>query len=134
MPAILYVCPSNAARAPLAQAITLELSMTVDAHAAGVRPTHVRPQVREVLRELGMRSEGLRARSLFDVPMEDVDIVVTLSSDVVLPPLPARIRTVAWNLPDPASAPPEESLDAYRATRDELTRRIKALLLTLSGD
>lgn len=131
MPSLVFVCPSNAARSPLAEAIASHLSPSLDVWSAGVRPTHVRPQVREVLREEGIRAEGLRAKSLPEVPLDEVSHVVALSADTALPPLPGRIRVVRWNLPDPASAPPEEALEAYRATRDELMRRLPALLRSL---
>lgn len=131
MPSLVFVCPSNAARSPLAEAIAGHLAPGLDVFSAGVRPTHVRPQVRAVLQEEGLRAEGLRAKSLYEVPLDEVTHVVVLSADTALPPLPARITLFQWNLPDPASAPPEEALEAYRATRDELMRRLPALLRTL---
>ena len=131
MPSVVFVCPSNAARSPLAEAIANQLAPGLDVFSAGVRPTHVRPHVRTVLVEEGFRAEGLRAKSLYEVPLDEVTHVVSLSADTALPPLPRRVAILRWNLPDPASAPPDEALEAYRATRDELMRRLPGLLRDL---
>jgi len=53
---------------------------------------------------------------------------VTLCAEEKCPILPPNKVHVSWPLPDPASAPPDESLEAYRATRDELLRRLPSLL------
>jgi protein-tyrosine-phosphatase len=38
---------------------------------------------------------------------------------------------VEWRIPDPTSAPAGERREAYRAARDEITRRLRALLAEL---
>jgi len=47
--------------------------------------------------------------------------------------LPSSLRVLSWPLPDPAAAPPEELMEAFRATRDELMRRLPPLLRDLSA-
>jgi arsenate reductase len=60
--------------------------------------------------------------------MEDIDVVVTLCREENCPYLPGEQLKVAWPLPDPASAPDDELDEAFRATRDELLRRLPMLL------
>lgn len=132
MPAILFICAANAARSPLAEAIARHLAPSLDVWSAGTAPTHVRPQVRAVLSEVGISAAGLRARSLYEVPMDEVDLVVTLGPEASLPVLPGRIARVSWSLPDPTSAPEEDALEAFRATRDELLRRLPPLLRSVA--
>ena len=47
--------------------------------------------------------------------------------------LPVSVRQLHWPLPDPASAPDDERIEAFRAARDELLRRIPLLLAELSA-
>lgn len=128
---VLFLGVSNAARSQLAEAITRHLQPDADAWSAGERPSHVRPHVREVLDEVGIDSFGLRAKSIYEVPLEDVDVLVTLSLPTPDLLMPGRIERVAWPLPDPDSAPADEKLEAYRACREELQRRLPGLLARL---
>ena len=51
------------------------------------------------------------------------------------PVLPGRKKHLHWPLPDPASAPEDEKDEAFRATRDELIRRLPPLLKAVeAGD
>jgi len=128
MHSVLFVCVANSARSQLAEAIARHLSVEIEAWSAGSCPTHVRPQVRAVLDEVGIDSAGLRAKGLAEVPLDEIDLVVTLCAEEACPVLPGSPRRLSWPLPDPASAPAAEALEAFRATRDELTRRLKPLL------
>jgi len=128
MAGILFLGVANASRTPLAEAIARELAPAHEIWSAGSRPSHVRPEVRAVLSEAGYRAENLRSKSLAEVPLDEVDVVITLADPERCPRVVVGRRRVTWNLPDPASAPREEALEAYRATRDELLRRLPALL------
>lgn len=129
---VLFVCDGNATRSPMAEAIGRHLGPLYAPRAefwsAGPHPTHVRPQVRQVLAESGIEPGGLRSKGIFEVPLDEVRLVVNLSRLAVLPALPNAQSRVEWPLPDPSSAPPEDTLEAYRATRDELLRRLPDLL------
>lgn len=133
MPALLFLCTGNSARSPLAEAIAQHLSRDLDVWSAGARPTHVRPEVRAVLDEVGIAASGLRAKGMAEVPMDEVDVVVSLCLEDICPVLPAGVQKLTWPLPDPASAPSDERLEAFRATRDELLRRLPPLLKRLRG-
>jgi len=60
--------------------------------------------------------------------MDEINVVVTLCREERCPSLPGDQARVSWPLPDPAAAPPDEIVDAFRATRDELMRRLPTLL------
>jgi arsenate reductase len=131
MASVLFLCVANSARSQLAEAIARQLNTTVDAWSAGTEPTHVRPQVRRVLDEVGYDAHGLRSKGLLEVPMEEMDLVLTLCAEERCPVLPSGIRRLSWPLPDPAAAPDSELMEAFRATRDELIRRLPPLLREL---
>jgi protein-tyrosine-phosphatase len=120
---VLFVGASNAARSPLAEALARHAGH--EAWSASARPSHVRPEVRLVLEEIGVNADGLRARSTWEVPLEEVELVVYLDRE--LPPVRSAAPTRTWALPDPTSAPADERIEAYRATRDELARRLARL-------
>lgn len=132
MPSVLFLCVANSARSQLAEAIARHLLPSIDAWSAGSVPTHVRPQVRTVLDESGINHRGLRSKGIMEVPLDEIDLVVTLCEEEQCPVLPGVSQRLSWPLPDPASAPDCEALEAFRATRDELHRRLPALLTELS--
>lgn len=131
MAGVLFLGISNAARSPLAEAIARELAPRHEFWSAGRTPTHVRPEVRAVLSEVGYRDDQLRAKGLVEIPLDEVDLIVTLADPERCPRVPLEVPRVAWQLPDPASAPRAEAMEAFRATRDELMRRLPRLLREL---
>ena len=128
MSGILFLCVANSARSQLAEAIVRHLAPELEVWSAGSEPTHVRPQVRTVLDEVGIDPRGLRSKSMLEVPMEDISVVVTLCREERCPFMPGEYTKVSWPLPDPAAAPDDELDEAFRATRDELLRRLPTLL------
>jgi arsenate reductase len=127
MAGILFLCGANSARSQLAEAIAREMAPDLDVWSAGSEPTHVRPHVRRVLGEAGFDDKGLRSKSMFEVDMDAIDVIVTLCREEQCPALPLNKRHLRWPLPDPDAAPDEEKAEAFRATRDELIRRMPAL-------
>ena len=134
MRTVLFICEDGAALSPLAEAVARSLRPDVEAWSASLRPSHVRPWTRAVLAEAGLDDVGLRARDLAEVPLDEVDVAVFLAPGGRPPFLPRRIRLLHWPMPDPSSAPPDEALDAWRAARDELLRRIPGLFEELDDD
>jgi arsenate reductase len=133
MAGVLFACEANSARSQLAEAIARHLSP--DRHSfwsAGSAPTHVQPEVGVVLAEAGIDARGLRAKGYAALPREEIGLAIALC-ETVCPTLPLAVRRQAWPLPDPTSAPRGERLEAFRATRDELLRRIPDLIAALDG-
>lgn len=131
MAGVLFLCVANSARSQLAEAIARHLAPELEVWSAGSEPTHVRPQVRIVLDEVEIDPRGLRSKSMLEVPMEDIDVVVALCREERCPFMPGTYTKVSWPLPDPAAAPDDEINEAFRATRDELMRRLPSLLREL---
>lgn len=130
---LLFLDEDDAARAPLAAGLARmlaeQLDLDLDAYSAGMRPSHVRAEVRRALREVGAPIDGIHAKPLMAVPLDEVTLAIRLSPGLIFR-LPAALPCLDWHLPDPCCAPPSERDDAYRATRDELLRRLR---LHLSG-
>jgi arsenate reductase len=67
-----------------------------------------------------------------DLTEPDFDYVITLcdAADLACPVLPGRAERLHWSLEDPANVrgSEEAALTAFRATFDEIDRRIRAFI------
>jgi arsenate reductase (thioredoxin) len=86
----------------------------------------VHPEVVDVMRELGVDLADRRPTRLTRELAERADVVVTMGCGDACPYIPGK-RYLDWDLPDPKG----QSLDAVRATRDEIARRVDDLIATL---
>jgi len=94
------------------------------AASAGTQPAErVHPEVVEVMRELAIDVSGRTPRALTRELAERADVVVTMGCGDECPYIPGK-RYVDWELVDPKG----RSLDEVRATRDEIARRVAALV------
>lgn len=130
---VLFVCESNAARSPMAEAIFRHLAPDIMVQSAGRKSSHVRSVVHRVLEEEGIDSFGLCSKDVFGVDMAEVKVAVGLCSPEQSPRIPSRIPVQWWFLPDPLCAPSHEQEEEFLALRDELMRRIPKLIANLNG-
>jgi arsenate reductase len=136
MKGILFLCVANSARSQIAEGIARSLAPAgTRVWSAGSRPTSVRPEAIEVLREVGIDISKHRSKDVSEIPADEVDTVVTLCGAEECPLFLGTARRLHWGLPDPAAVQGsvEERLEAFRQTRDELHRRIEALLIGVYG-
>ena len=124
----LFLCVANSARSQLAEGIARSLAPPeVWIGSGGSEPSQVRPEAIQVLAEIGIDISGHRSKSLDEAPRDRVEVVVTLCAEEVCPVWLGQAHRVHWGLPDPAAVEGDGGLDAFRATRDELLRRLQAL-------
>lgn len=97
-----------------------------EARSAGSNPgREPEPSVVEALAELGLDASDHRPRKLDDELVAWADVVIAACDDAC-PVVPGK-RYENWNLPDPKGRP----LAEVREIRDEIARRVDALLITL---
>jgi arsenate reductase (thioredoxin) len=125
----LFVCLHNAGRSQMSQALfTRAAAGRHEARSAGTTPSkRVHPGVVEVMAELGIDLADRIPRELTREDAEWADVVVTMGCGDECPYVPG-VRYVDWDLPDPKGQP----VEAVRATRDEIARRVEALIAELS--
>ena len=100
-----------------------------EADSAGTTPgERVHPEVVEVMRELDIDLSDRTPRRMTREAAERADVVVTMGCGDECPYIPGK-RYLDWELEDPKGRP----LDEVRATRDEIARRVDALLAELDG-
>ena len=86
----------------------------------------MRDEAVTVTREVGVDISQQRPKSLGTALGPDVRLVVGLCAEEACPVIPG-VRSLYWPLPDPAG----RGLAEYRQVRDELSRRIGALIRQL---
>ena len=125
LPRVLFVCVENSNRSQMAEALArMHGAGVVEAHSAGSRPSGaVNPRAVAAMRELGYDLTSHRSRALTDVPSGAYEYVVTMGCGDACPWIPAAHRE-DWALPDPREMPPDE----FRKVRDEIGKRVKALV------
>lgn len=132
---ILFLCVANSARSQMAEGLCRALCaarrLPFDVESAGSVPTHVNPVAIDAMREIGIDITGQRSKAVDTVDPGACDQIVTLCADEVCPVVPGRVQQHHWPLPDPAAAPPDQRLAAFRMTRDDISRRLAVFLDTL---
>ena len=122
---LLFVCVENANRSQMAEAFArLHGGAGVEAYSAGSRPSgRINPKAVRFMAERGVDLSTHGSKSLDDVGGLAFDAVVTMGCGDACPWVPAR-RREDWALPDPR----EMDDDGYRAVRDDIEARVRALL------
>jgi arsenate reductase len=126
----LFVCLHNAGRSQMSEALFLRAAEgRHEARSAGTTPADgVHPEVVEVMEELGIDLGGRRPRKLSREDAEWADVVVTMGCGDECPYIPGK-RYLDWELTDPMG----QSVEAVRETRDEIERRVRALVAELDA-
>jgi arsenate reductase (thioredoxin) len=124
---ILFVCIGNSCRSQMAEALANHLGGgRVKAFSAGSHPLgEIVPKTAEVLAEKGISLDGHWSKSLRDVPLNEMNVVVTMGCEVDCPvPAGFKGRVIDWNIPDPFG----HELSYFRSVCDLIERQVKALL------
>jgi arsenate reductase len=129
MTRVLFVCLHNAGRSQMSQAFfNRSAGVGRQARSAGSTPAdRVHPEVVAAMDELGLDLRGETPKQLTTELAEWADVVVTMGCGDACPVVPGK-RYLDWDLPDPKG----QSLDAVRATRDEIARRVDELVAELA--
>lgn len=130
MDRILFLCVANSARSQMAEGWARSLAPDAEVYSAGSEPAVVNPLAIEVMGEVGVDLTGHRSKNFDDVPFERVETVVTLCAEEVCPVLPGDVERIHWPIEDPAAVEGdrEAKLQAFRAARDEIRRRLNSLI------
>ncbi len=127
----LFLCVANSARSQVAEGLARSLAPAgVAVASAGSEPSQVRSEAVQVLAELDLDITGHRSKSVDELAPDSVEAVITLCAEEVCPVWLGQAHRVHWPLADPAAVPgpgPGRA-DAFRATRDELRKRLTLLL------
>jgi protein-tyrosine-phosphatase len=125
VPEVLFVCVHNAGRSQMAAGLLDRLGAgRVRVRSAGSAPAEtVNPAVVEAMAEIGLDISKEFPKPLTDEAVRASDVVITMGCGDACPFYPGK-RYLDWELEDPAG----QGVDAVRPIRDEIERRVRALL------
>ena len=129
-PTVLFVCVHNAGRSQMAAGFLLDLAGDrIDVRSAGSAPgASVNPVAVEAMAEIGIDIASAQPKILTTQAVEASDVVITMGCGDECPYYPGK-RYEDWVLDDPAG----QGVDAVRPIRDEIRRRVEALVADLDG-
>ncbi|MEU4804501.1 arsenate reductase ArsC [Actinosynnema sp. NPDC023587] len=129
LPEVLFVCVHNAGRSQMAAALLHHHAQgRVTVRSAGSAPADtINPAVVEAMAELGLDLSREFPKPLTTAAVQAADVVITMGCGDACPVFPGK-RYLDWRLDDPAG----QGLDAVRPIRDEIDRRVTALLAELA--
>jgi protein-tyrosine-phosphatase len=141
--AVLFACGLNSVRSPMAAALFRHMfGRSAYVGSAGVRRGELDAFAVAAMEEIGLdiaKHRPMTFEELEDWEGLNFDLIVTLAPEAHHKALDLT-RTIAadveyWPTPDPtiAEGSREQRLDAYRAVRDQLARRIKERFTTMSS-
>ncbi|MEJ2866968.1 arsenate reductase ArsC [Actinomycetospora sp. OC33-EN08] len=130
VPEVLFVCVHNAGRSQMAAALLAHhAGDQVRVRSAGSAPAdEVNPAVRAVMAELGIDLAHEVPTELSHADVDAADVVITMGCGDACPVFPGR-RYLDWELTDPAG----RDVDEVRTIRDDIDRRVRALLVELTA-
>ncbi len=133
---VLFLCTGNSCRSQMAEGLVNHfLGDEWQAYSAGTNPAgYVHPLAVQVMAELGVDISAQQSKSADEFRGTDFDLVVTVCDDAAenCPVWLGKGRKVHIGFQDPAQATgsDEERLALFRRVRDEIHRKIFALLTT----
>ncbi|GAB3453315.1 arsenate reductase ArsC [Actinophytocola sediminis] len=129
LPEVLFVCVHNAGRSQMAAALLHHHAQgQVLVRSAGSVPAEtINPAVVEAMAEIGLDLSREFPKPLTTEAVQAADVVITMGCGDACPVFPGK-RYLDWALNDPAG----ESIDRIRPIRDEINRRVTALLAELA--
>ncbi len=134
---ILFLCTGNSCRSQMAEGWARALGGdALEVQSAGIEAHGKNPHAIEVMAEAGVDISGQESTRLTPAMLEWADLVVTVCghADEHCSVLPPGTRKEHWPLKDPAKATGSEAeiLAEFRASRDEIRRRVEDLLHRLA--
>jgi arsenate reductase len=128
VPSVLFLCVHNAGRSQMAAGWLRHLAgPAVHVYSGGSEPaSEVNPAAVEAMAEVGIDIRAEFPKPWTDEIVRAADVVVTMGCGDACPLYPGK-RYEDWELDDPAGL----GVGAVRPIRDEIRRRVEALLAEL---
>ena len=129
-PTVLFVCIHNAGRSQMAAGYMRALSGgTVEVRSGGSEPgDQINPMAIQAMAEEGIDISEAIPQLMTTEQVRDSDVVITMGCGDVCPIFPGK-RYEDWELTDPKG----KGIDEVRPIRDDIKRRVEALLTELQA-
>jgi len=131
---ILFLCTGNSCRSQMAEGFAKKmLSKDLKISSAEIEPMRINPIAVKVMQEVGIDISQQRSKNISEVPIDKIDLVVTLCGDAAenCPVFPGKVKKIHWAIEDPAKAQgsEEEIAKVFRKVRDNIKSSIISYLL-----
>lgn len=125
---VLFVCIGNMCRSPMAEGFAIKFGGDIlEVFSAGTNATGVVSEdAIELMRELKIDISKAVSNGLHAVPLDEMDVVVSMAPTRArsLVPRGFRGKAIDWRVEDPIG----KSLPVFRRVRDELEVLVKRLV------
>jgi arsenate reductase (thioredoxin) len=131
---VLILCTGNSARSQMAEGILRhDGGGRFEVESAGVKPSRVRPEAVEAMREVGIDISGHRSKSADEFVGQDFDYIITVCDNAretcpVFPGHAERIHRSFEDPPAPGAADPDTTMAVFRRVRDEIRGWMKGFI------
>ena len=122
---ILFLCTGNSCRSQMAEGFAKKmLSKDSKIFSAGIEPKRIHPKAVKVMQEVGIDISQQRSKNISEVPIDKIDLVVTLCGDAAerCPIFPGKVERIHWEIEDPAKVrgSDKEIAKVFRKIRDNI--------------
>jgi arsenate reductase len=126
---VLILCTGNSARSQMAEGLLRHLGgESFEVFSAGTKPSHVRREAIEAMREISVEISGQRSKSVDEFAGQEFDYVITVcdKANENCPVFPGHTRRIHWSFDDPAAVEgnDEKRLREFRRVRDAIANRL----------
>jgi arsenate reductase len=130
---IMFLCTGNSCRSQMAEGWARHLGGdAITVQSAGIEAHGKNPRAISVMQEAGVDISQQESTRVTPAMLEQADLVVSVCghADENCPVLPPGTRKLHWPLNDPAKAEgtEEQIMQVFRASRDDIRRRVQSLL------
>jgi len=131
VPEVLFVCIHNAGRSQMAAALLDHHAQgRVRVRSGGSAPgERINPAVAQAMAEVGLDLSREFPKPVTDEAVKAADVVITMGCGDACPIYPGK-RYEDWALTDPMG----KGVEQVRPIRDEIDKRVQALLAELTAD
>jgi arsenate reductase len=136
---ILFLCTGNSCRSQMAEGWARAIGGDrYIVQSAGIEAHGKNPRAIAVMAEAGIDISGQESTIVTGEMIGNANVVVTVCghADEQCPVLPPSVKKIHWPLTDPAKASgtEDEIMAEFRATRDEVRKRVRKLIDSLERE
>jgi len=129
---VLILCTGNSARSQMAEGLLRQDGgEAFEVESAGVKPSNVRPEAIQAMREIGIDISGHRSKSVEEFAGQAFDYAITVCDNAketcpIFPGKTTRIHQSFEDPPAPGTRDADETLAIFRRVRDEIREWLRA--------
>jgi arsenate reductase len=131
---VLILCTGNSARSQMAEGLLRhDGGEAFEAYSAGVKPSRVRPEAIQAMKEIGIDISGHRSKSVDEFTGQEFDYVITVCDNAketcpIFPGRTERIHESFEDPPPPGAGSNDETLAVFRRVRDQIREWLQSFI------